>query len=259
MMEAAFNYHDLNFCYVNFEVLPENLAVAISGARAMGFRGFNLSLPHKTAVIQHLDGLAMSAQLTNAVNCVVSEKGELIGHNTDGIGFVEAVSQRVVLRGKSMFVMGAGGVARAICVSCALAGVAKITIASRVTDQGRSIAQLVEKSSPTEVDTCPWPDLIQVPPETNILVNATPVGLFPHVDQVPRVDLNSISGNTLVADVIANPGRSAFLRLASDRGCGVLDGRDMLVSQAAYSIQLWSDLQPERSVMRLALDNALRG
>src|ERR1041385_6499814 len=116
LIEAAFPHHGLPWRYVNMEVTPEALGDAVRGARAMGFRGFNCSLPHKVMVIPHLDGLGESAALMGAVNCVVRRDGKLIGENTDGKGFLRSLSAVVDPKGKSVVLFGAGGAARAIAV-----------------------------------------------------------------------------------------------------------------------------------------------
>ena len=122
MIEAAFRHHGLNWRYINCEVPPEKLGDAVKGARAMGWRGFNLSIPHKVTVIQHLDGLGESAAIMGAVNCAVNREGKLIGENTDGKGFLKSLMDVVDPKGKSIVMFGAGGAARAIGVELALAG-----------------------------------------------------------------------------------------------------------------------------------------
>src|SRR6185436_3537098 len=114
MIEAAFAHHGLPWRYINMEVTPDDLGTAVQGARAMGFRGFNCSLPHKVTVIKHLDGLGESAAVMGAVNCVVRHGEKLIGENTDGKGFLRSLSAVVDPRGKSVVLFGAGGTARAI-------------------------------------------------------------------------------------------------------------------------------------------------
>ena len=128
MIEAAYRHHGLDWRYINCEVPPEKLADAVRGARAMGWKGFNCSLPHKVAVIEHLDGLGESAAIMGAVNCVVRRGEKFIGENTDGKGFVQVACARSIdPAGKSLVMFGAGGAARAIGVETALAGVRAIT------------------------------------------------------------------------------------------------------------------------------------
>ena len=131
MVEAAYRHHGLDARYLNCEVAPEALADAVAGARAMGWAGFNCSLPHKVAVIEHLDRLAPSAEVIGAVNTVVATDGELVGHNTDGQGFVESLRTVVDPAGLEVVVLGAGGAARAVAVETALAGAASVIVVNR--------------------------------------------------------------------------------------------------------------------------------
>ena len=131
MLEAAYRHHGLDWRYLTIEVAPSDLKDAVRGARVMGFRGFNCTIPHKVAVIQHLDGLGDSASLMGAVNCVVRRGDKLIGENTDGKGFVKSLRELIDPTGKHVVMFGAGGAARAIGVEVALAGVTKITLINR--------------------------------------------------------------------------------------------------------------------------------
>ena len=143
MVEAAFRHHGLDWRYLTIEVAPEDLAAAVAGARAMGFRGFNCTLPHKVTVIPHLDELGRSAELMGAVNCVISRDGRLIGENTDGKGFVMGVRRLIEPAGTRMVLFGAGGAARAIAVEMALAGVREITVVNRDPAPGEALAALI--------------------------------------------------------------------------------------------------------------------
>ena len=143
MIEAAFAHHGLAWRYVNMEVAAAALGDAVHGSRAMGFRGFNCSMPHKVAVIDHLDGLAPSASVIGAVNCVVRDGDRLIGHNTDGEGFLRALRERVGVREARVVLLGAGGAARAIGVELGFAGAAEVTIVNRDEERGKALAEVV--------------------------------------------------------------------------------------------------------------------
>jgi shikimate dehydrogenase len=256
MMEAAFAHHGLAWRYVNMEVAAAVLADAVRGTVAMGFRGFNCSMPHKVAVINHLDGLAPSASVIGAVNCVVRDGDRLIGHNTDGEGFVRALRERVEVRGSRVVVLGAGGAARAIAVELGFAGAAEITIVNRDEARGRTLAGLVAANLPFGARWTPWLGDAVVPPGTDVLVNATSVGLYAPDDR-PPIDVTSFNNVGLVADVVFNPVETRFLRDAADHGCATLDGLGMLVHQGAAAIERWVGISPDRSVMREALAAAL--
>lgn len=250
MMEAAYAHHGLDVRYLNCEVAPVALAAAVNGARAMGWRGFNCSIPHKIAVIPLLDGLARSAELIGAVNCVVREGEELIGHNFDGQGFLESVRTVTAPAGATVAVLGAGGAARAIAVELALAGASEILVVSRAPEPGEDLAQLINDRTATTARYVPWDGEWTVPAGIDLLVNATPVGLYPDVDALPAINLDSLQSPTVVADVIPNPPTSALVAEARRRGLVALDGLGMLVNQGALAIRLWTGVDPDRSVMR---------
>ena len=264
MVEAAYRHHGIDARYLNCEVAPEALADAVRGARAMGWIGFNCSIPHKVAVIEHLDGLGESAALIGAVNTAVRRDGAWIGENTDGQGFMAALRTVVDPAGKSLVILGAGGAARAIAVEAALAGAAKITVVNRGRERGETLAALLSTlgaAAPSSVALTtafvPWDGELSVAEGTDVLVNATSIGLFPDVDARLPLDPESLRPGTVVADVIPNPPRTRLIRDAEARGCAVLDGLGMLVNQGVIAIRHWTGVDPDPAVMRAALEDAL--
>jgi shikimate dehydrogenase len=260
MIEPAFRAMGLDWRYLTLEVRPEDLPAAVAGARAFGFRGFNCTIPHKVAVIEHLDGLGESASLMGAVNCVVNRDGRLIGENTDGKGFVSSFRQIADPAGLSMLLLGGGGAARAIGVEMALAGVRKITLVNRGEERGRELEALlrgkvnVATGGGLEVDYLPWQGEIDVPEGTDIVVNATSIGLYPDVDARVALNLESLKAGMVVADVIPNPPKTWLVREATARGCRVIDGLAMLVGQGVIGIEYWTGRTPEAGVMRAGLE-----
>jgi shikimate dehydrogenase len=255
MVEAAYRHHDLDVRYVNCEVAPEQLGDAVRGARAMGWLGFNLSTPHKVTVIPHLDSLAEPAAIIGAVNCVVARGDELVGENTDGAGFLASLRELVDPAGKTIVLLGAGGAARAIAAETALAGAASVTVVNRDRARGTELVDMIERrTSPANARLVGWDETYAVPPEADIVVNATSVGLFPDVDARLNVDLDSLAPGLVVADIIPNPPRTAFLEAAAERGCTTLDGLGMLVDQAVIGIRHWTGIDADPTVMRRTLE-----
>ena len=250
MIEAAYRHHGIDARYVNCEVPPAGLADAVRGARAMGWAGFNCSIPHKVAVVEHLDGLAESASVIGAVNCAVARDGRLIGENTDGQGFMAALRTVVEPAGRSLVLFGAGGAARAIAVDAALAGAGPITVVNRDAGRGSELVDLLNERTPADAELVRWQGTYRVPEGADIVVNATSVGLFPDVDARLDVDPDSLRGGMVVADVIPNPPRTALLAEAEARGCTVLDGLGMLVNQGVISIRHWTGVDADAAVMR---------
>lgn len=254
MVEAAFRHHGLNWRYINCEVAPEDLGDAVRGARAMGWRGFNCSIPHKVAVIEHLDGLGKSAEIIGAVNTIVrQEDGRLIGENTDGKGFVRALSEVTDPRGKRAVLFGAGGAARAVAVEMALAGVSHITVLNRSRDRGEAVARLINDRTPASAEYQPWEGTYAVPKGTGIVVNATSIGLYPHVDATPDINHDSLTPDMVVADGIHNPPLTRLLAAAQARGCRTADGLGMLVGQGVIGLKYWTGIDADAGVMRKAL------
>ncbi len=254
MIEAAYRHHGLAWRYLTMEVSPQDLGDAVRGVRALGFRGFNCTIPHKVAVIQHLDGLGESASLMEAVNCVVRRGDKLIGENTDGKGFVDSLKPLISIPGKKVVVLGAGGASRAICVELALAGASHITLLNRSQNRGETLSQLLRDRVKVGLTYQSWTGDYAVPEGTDIVVNATSIGLYPDADaRVPLV-LSSLKPGMVVADVIPNPPRTRLVREATAQGCLVIDGLGMLVNQGVIGIQYWTGIDPDPTVMRQALE-----
>ena len=256
MQEAAFRERGLNWRYLTIEVRSEQLADAVRGLRAFNMRGINLTIPHKVAVIRYLNRLSPEAELIGAVNTVVHEAGQLVGHNTDGKGFLLAVRDDAGVdpRGKRLVFLGAGGAARAMSVEMALAGAGHITIVNRTPDRGDELAAHLRERTGAATESVVWDGDYLVPRETDILINATSIGLFPNVGDVPRVVMSSFRPDLLVCDVIPNPPRTAFLAAAAARGARTLDGLGMLVYQGAIAFEMWTGVAPSLQVMRRALE-----
>jgi shikimate dehydrogenase len=257
MIEAAYRHHGLDARYMNCEVAPEGLGDAVRGAWAMGWAGFNCSLPHKVAVVEHLAGLAESARIIGAVNCAVRRDSGWIGENTDGQGFLTALRTVVDPAGRSLVLLGAGGAARAIAVECALAGAAAITVVNRDPRRGAELVDLINERTPARAELVVWDATFSVPDGTEILANATSVGLFPDVDARLDLDPGTLTPGMVVADVIPNPPRTRLIRDAQERGATVLDGLGMLVNQGVISIRHWTGVDADPAVMRQTVEELL--
>lgn len=256
MMERAFTAAQLDWRYLTCEVPPENLESAVLGMRAMGFRGGNFTLPHKVAVIQHLDGLSESAELMGAVNCVNRDGDRLIGENTDGKGFVRSLQEITSPAEKRVVIFGAGGAARAIAVELGLSEVSHITIVNRTQERGQELVNLLNQRVGVTADFVPWSGDYQVDEEVDLVINATSIGLGDPDARVP-VDVGSLQGDMVVADVVFNPPQTVFLQEAAKQGCTVLDGLGMLVNQGVIGFQIWTGIEPNATVMREALEEYL--
>lgn len=252
MIEAAYRAAGAYVRYVNCEVLPEDLGAAVAGSKAMGWLGFNCSLPHKVSVIEHLDELAESARIIGAVNTVAIRDGRMIGENTDGKGFLESLMPIVDPKGKRVVMFGAGGAARAIGVETALAGASHITIVNVSPERGQLLADLLSDSTPTTSEYVRWDHTYAIPADTDIVINATSVGLG-DPDACLNIDTSTLLPSMIVADVIVNPPLTQLLKSAAANGCTVLDGLGMLVNQALVATNIWLGINLDGAVMRARL------
>lgn len=253
MVEAAYRAMGLDWRYLSLEIAPANLSAAVAGARAMGFRGFNCTIPHKVTVIEHLDGLGESASLMGAVNCVVRRDARLIGENTDGKGFVQSLRELRDPAGARVVLFGAGGAARAISVELALAGAESVTVVNRSEGRGNDLVGLLKEKVGIETRFVPWTGDFKVPENADVVINATSIGLYPDVDAKLALDVGTLRSGTVVADVIPNPPKTRLVRDATARGCKVIDGMGMLVNQGVIGVKYWTGEDPDPAVMHAAL------
>jgi shikimate dehydrogenase len=253
MMEPAFTAMGLDWRYLTVEVPPDRLRDAVRGVSAMGWKGFNCTIPHKVAVVPLLDRLESAAQAIGAVNCVINRDGTLIGENTDGKGFLESLATVRPARGIRAVILGAGGAARAIAVELALAGARHITVVNRGPARGEELVRYLHGRLGQSAEFVKWEGKYPVPDDADVLIQATSLGLFPNVDIEVPLDGETRRPRLLVCDVIPNPPRTRLVRDAEARGCTVLDGLGMLVNQGVVGIRLWSGRDPDPTVMRSAL------
>ncbi|MFN9460707.1 MAG: shikimate dehydrogenase [Acidobacteriota bacterium] len=255
MQEAAFAAAGLPWRYLTIEVDPGGLVDAVRGARAMGFRGFNCTIPHKVAVLPLLDELSKEARIIVAVNTVRREGDRFIGENTDGKGFLRGMTHDAGMdpRGKRVVLLGAGGAARAIATELLLAGVEELIVVNRSVERAAPMVEDLQPHGP--IRFVPWRVQYAVGPETDLLVNATSLGLYPNVDWMPDVDLGR--ARCLVADAVFNPPVTKFLAAAQARGLPTLDGLTMLVYQGFIGFTMWTGVAPDEAVMKQTLRKAM--
>ena len=209
----------MNARYINCEVQPAALGDAARGARAMGWRGFNCSIPHKVAIIDHLDWLGDSAATIGAVNCAVRRGDKWIGENTDGVGFMESLKTLIDVEGKSIVVFGAGGAARAIAVEAALAGARRITIVNRSQARGAELTELINAKTPAKADVRPVGARPIAPAARTTCSSTRPRSASIPTSRAGWTPISpAVKRDAVVADVIPNPPRTLFLRDAEAQG-----------------------------------------
>jgi shikimate dehydrogenase len=184
--------------------------------------------------------------------------GEWFGDNTDGKGFLQSVEAVRPVRGLRVAILGAGGAARAIGVELALAGADRITVVNRTPARGEDLAETIRERTRVPAEFVPWSGDYRVPNGTELIVNATSIGLFPDVEARVPLDLASLRPGMIVSDVIPNPPRTRLIREAEDRGCRTIDGLGMLVNQGVIGLKLWTGRDARAEVMRAALEAVFR-
>jgi len=255
---AAFDYLGLNWCYVPLPVEEGRLVEALQGIEALRFAGINVTMPYKTDVLPLLDEVAMFAESVGAVNTILLDKGRLIGYNTDGRGFYTALVRDVGydVKDKRILVLGAGGASRSVTVSLALAGCASIVIVNRSPDRSRQLAEIITRSAP-DIEVAwlsPDDNYDIVVAESDLIINATPLTIF---DGSLRVPVSLLNKNHLVCDLNYSLYQPPLLQEAEARGAEVMDGKGMLLYQAAAAFEIWTGLEAPVEVMRTALLRAL--
>jgi shikimate dehydrogenase len=258
MQEAAFRALDLKWRYLTIEVRPADLANAMQGLRAFNMRGINLTIPHKVAVLRYLDEVSDDARLMGAVNTVRRQGDRLIGENTDGKGFLVSLRNEAQIdpAGKKVVVLGAGGAARAMTVELALASAGHIAVVNRSPDRGQALVDLLNTKTDTTADFVAWSDSYAIPAGTDVIINATSIGLYPDVSARPDIVYETVLPSMVVCDVIPNPPRTPFLLEAESRGARTLDGLGMLVAQGAIGFKMWTGQEAPVDVMHQALAEA---
>lgn len=257
MVEASYNANGLHYRYVNCEVHPEQLAAAVAGARAMNWKGFNCSIPHKVEVIKHLDGLGESAAVIGAVNCAVNRDGKFIGENTDGKGFLKSFIDVADPKGKVIVLLGAGGAARAIAVELALDGASKFYVVNRGKARGEELTKLLNEKTSASAEYVEWSKTYSIPNDADVVINSTSMGMA-GATELQDIDYSTIRKGMLVADVIVNPPHTLFLQKAEAQGAITLQGLGMVVNQAVISIKYWTGKDVDPSDLRDALLKVLK-
>jgi shikimate dehydrogenase len=253
MHNAAFKELGLNIVYVAFKVTRNGLEAAVSGARSLGLLGLNVTMPHKSAVIAYLDETDSAAKAIGAVNTVLNERGKLFGYNTDGKGAMIALQENGVdPEEKRLLLLGAGGAAKAIAFQAAQE-VDELVILNRTSQKAKQLAELINKQFGTKVKgtTLSAKALKEELETTDILVNATSVGMNPDVDATP-VPAELLHSDLCVMDIVYNPLETKLMKDAKSTGARVVSGLEMLLYQGAVAFEIWTNCPAPVDVMKKA-------
>jgi shikimate dehydrogenase len=258
MHNAAFKELNLDIVFLAFKVKQAEVGNAVNGMRALNILGLNVTMPHKKAVIDHLDKLDQNAKFLNAVNTIRNKNGNLLGFNTDGVGALKALKENgVPSRGRKVLLLGAGGAARAIAYTLTKEA-DELVILNRTVKQAEGLAKLLSKVHKKQVTGGALsPSLIkQHLQDSDILINATSVGMKPNANQSP-VPPELLRANLAVMDIVYNPVETKLARDAKAAGAKVISGVEMLIFQGAASFEIWTGRKAPVEVMRKAALNHL--
>lgn len=258
MHGAALQALGIQGAYVPLHIAGEQLGEAVQAIRTLGFRGVNVTIPHKVAVMQYLDKLDESAVAVGAVNTIVNDHGMLTGYNTDGIGYVRSLKAEAVqdLSGTRILVLGAGGAARGIVSALLLEKPDTVIIANRTADKAAELAELYRDKG--NVAGTGMAEIAGITGSMDIVINTTSVGMFPYPDEMP-MDPDLLHEGMVVSDLIYNPLQTRLLSESLMRGCIIHGGLGMFVYQGAYALEYWTGQTAPTEVMRQTIIDCLGG
>lgn len=244
MHNLSFKALGLDYAYLAFEVGSGEVPQAIAALKAFRMRGANVTMPCKTAVVPLMDRLTPAAQMVDAVNTIINDEGVLTGHITDGEGYLRSLREEgFEISGKKVVLLGAGGAATAICAQAALDGAAQITVFNRNEERARNMVSRIEGKTNCTLEVFPLNDreaLKYSLDKSELLINATQVGMKPMEGQSPIPDQSFLHRELFVSDVIYQPRETLLLQMAKETGCRTMNGLGMVLYQGAASFEKWT-------------------
>ena len=252
MHNAAFEKLGMDYAYVAFDVEPQNLKSAIDGAKSLGIMGLNVTIPHKIEVMQYLDEIDEVAGLIGAVNTI--DFKDMKGYNTDGIGAVRAIEEVTSIKDKNVVIAGAGGASRAISFYIAKYGASRLTILNRNVEKAQKLARDVSNSGLIDdVEADSISEIASLLDDADILINTTPVGMHPNVNDEPIASASDMHEGLVVFDAVYNPNETGLLKEAVKAGAEPVFGIKMLLYQGAESFRIWTGVDAPVDAMEDAL------
>ncbi len=253
MQNEAYRALGLDFLYFPLEVENDHLSDMVQAFRNLNSPGFAVTKPNKIKVIEYLDGLDEFAGKMGAVNTVVKRDGKLIGYNTDGPGFIRALTLETGcnLKESTFFAFGAGGAGRAICCALAFHGAKEIIIVDRFDAASQSLAQDINKNFASVAKWISFEEKAayeKVISQCDVVMNCSGVGMYPHIDETP-IDIALLHAGQIVFDATYNPLKTLFLQQAEKVGCRILNGLGMSIHQGAIQVNLWSGMPEPVEIM----------
>lgn len=253
MHNEIFRKLKLDYLYFPIEVEDDKLEVVVEGIRNMNFVGFNVTKPYKIKILNYLDELDALAEKIGSVNTVVIKDSKLIGYNTDGKGFIRALFDKTNIdpNKNTFFIIGAGGASRAISFALAYKGAKKIYILDKFHEASLSLVNDINNKIGEYAEFIPFSEglIAQYIDKSNILVNASGVGMYPNIGKTP-IKKEYLKKNLFVYDILYNPLKTKLLLDAEEKGCKTMNGSEMAIYQGAKAFSLWTGLKEPVGMMR---------
>ncbi|MEW6681150.1 MAG: shikimate dehydrogenase [bacterium] len=250
MHNACFSQLNMDWVYLSFNVEPERLKDAIYGLSALGIVGVNVTIPHKIEAMSHLTEIDEKAKMIGAVNTILFKENERLGFNTDGEGFIASIKD-FSLKGKNALLIGCGGAGRAIAVSLAYEGIARLCISDVSKERENGLYRLLKDNFNCFVKSFDG----KIEPY-DLIINASPLGMKEN-EPIP-IERSLIQKGQIVYDIIYNPPKTRLLIEAEKRGAKIINGIEMLIHQGARAFEIWTGVYPPLEVMRRAVLEKLR-
>lgn len=242
----------IDMVYHAFDVQPIQVEAAVNGFRALGFTGFNVTIPYKEVVYGLLQYMDDDARVIGAVNTIKIENGKLIGYNTDGQGFLQSLKQSgISIYGRKVVILGAGGAARAIGIAAAGKKPESITIINRTFHRAEALADTINQFKKKKLVEAAQ----MIPNDADIIINATRLGMWPNIEGNPLKGY-TLNRHTVVCDIVYNPRETAMLQYAKSQSCRTKGGLGMLIGQALRAVEIWIDRPLPASAWQLMIDAA---
>jgi shikimate dehydrogenase len=251
MWNPALQELGLDYVYVAFDVHPDNLKETINGIKSLGIRGVNVTLPHKKAVIKYIDEVDPIALKIGAINTIKNEDGILKARNTDAGGAKKSLLDKgFEISGKNILILGSGGVSRSIAYILAESA-NKIVLTDLIEEKAKEVADEIRTNMNIDIEgKLSNQDIIKdIIKKTDILINATPIGMYPKFDETP-ISKELLHNDLCVFDVIYNPLETKLMKEAAEIGCETLGGLDMLVNQGILAFEWWLNKKPNKDLMK---------
>lgn len=249
MHNAAFEHLGLDFAYVPFNVKKVAVKDAINGAKAMGIKGLNVTIPHKTSVMAYLDFIEEPAELIGAVNTLKFEENMIKGYNTDGIGALKALEECTSVKDKRVVMVGAGGAARAVAFQLILSGIEELIIVNRTPEKALTLKNEIESKMECNISSGSLEILEKTISKSDILIDTTPIGMYPHIDDEPVVKAEIMHSDLVVNDLVYNPMDTVLLKEAEKAGAKKVSGLKMLIYQGAEAFKIWTGREAPVDIM----------